>query len=400
MQAIRFLAAGTLLAASPAVAQDITPLLEARLRYEHVEQADLPLEADALVLRVRAGAMASSGPFSLLAEGQTLWAPVDDYNDGLHGPAMRPLVADPENFALYRAQAQYRSDALVLTAGRQRIALDDERFIGNVAFRANAQTFDAVRAEISPAKGLRADLSYAWSVRTIWGFEGAGARPQAVSGDKILANLSWASPVGKVTGFAYLLDQDEAALQEYRQSSQSYGLRLAGAQPVGGEWGLAYQLSHARQSDWRGNPNDYSARYWLADAALEGGGWRLGGGYELLGADNGAALTSFQTPLGTNFKFQGWSDKFLTTPLDGVQDLYLQGGLTLKAVGPAHGVGLQAAYHWYRSDRHDRPYGTELNLLASATFAHTLLSARYAHYEAQRFGSDADRFWLQIDWTL
>lgn len=398
MRMIGLLAAGVMLAAGPAGAQDIAPLIEARLRHEHVAQADLPQDADALVLRVRAGATVTSGAFSVLAEGQALWAPVDRYNDGLHGPATRPLVADPENFALYRAQAQYRSDMLVLTAGRQRIALDDERFIGNVAFRANAQTFDAVRAEIAPVGGLKADLTYAWSVRTIWGFEGQGARPQAVGGDKILANLSWASPIGKVTGFAYLLDQDESAL--HRQSSQSYGLRLASAQPVGSGWAIAYQLSHARQSDWRANPNDYRARYWLADAALEAGGWRLGAGYELLGADAGTALTSFQTPLGTNFKFQGWADRFLTTPPDGVQDIYLQTGRTLKKVGPADVLALQAAWHWYRSDRQDRPYGRELNLLASAGLGRNTLSARYAHYEAAGFGSDSDRFWLQYDWVL
>ncbi|KHL26591.1 hypothetical protein PK98_09500 [Croceibacterium mercuriale] len=398
MRAIGLLAAGTMLAASPAAAQDITPLLEVRTRYEHVEQAELPQDADALVLRVRAGATVTSGPIGVLVEGQALWAPVDRYNEGLHGPATRPLVADPENFALYRAQVQYRSDLLVLTAGRQRIALDDERFIGNVAFRANAQTFDAARAEIAPATGLKADLTYAWSVRTIWGFDGRGARPQAVGGDKVLANLAWTSPIGKVTAFGYLLDQDETALQ--RQSSQSYGVRLTGAQPVGGGWALAYQLSHARQADWRGSPEDYRARYWLADAALEGGGWRLGGGYELLGADDGTPLTSFQTPSGTNFKFQGWADRFLTTPADGVQDVYLQAGRTWKKAGAADVLALQAAWHWYRSDRQDRAYGRELNLLASASFGRNALSARYAHYDAQAFGSDADRFWLQYDWVL
>ncbi len=49
---------------------------------------------------------------------------------GSHGAATRPLVADPQNIALYRAQLQYRTKALAVTAGRQRIALDDERFVG------------------------------------------------------------------------------------------------------------------------------------------------------------------------------------------------------------------------------------------------------------------------------
>ena len=53
---------------------------------------------------------------------------------------------------------------------------------------------------------------------------------------------------------------------------------------------------------------------------MEAKGWRIGGGYEVLGADDGAALTSFQTPLATLHKFQGWADKFLTTPPNGIRE--------------------------------------------------------------------------------
>ena len=34
----------------------------------------------------------------------------------------------------------------------------------------------------------------------------------------------------------------------------------------------------------------------------------------MLGADDGRALTSFQTPLATLHKFQGWTDKFIFPP--------------------------------------------------------------------------------------
>src|SRR3546814_16361230 len=75
---------------------------------------------------------------------------------------------------------------------------------------------------------VKADLTYAWSVRTIWGIDGAGARQQAVSGDNVFANLGVVTPVGKNAAFAYLVDQDEAAMQSFRMSSQSYGARLDG----------------------------------------------------------------------------------------------------------------------------------------------------------------------------
>lgn len=399
MKSILLTAAG-LAVAGPACAQQIKPLAEARVRYEHVEQDGLAQDAEALTVRVRAGVQASTGPWTALVEAQGTMAAVDDYYDGLHGAATRPLVADPENVALYRAQLQYKAKAFAVTAGRQRIALDDERFVGNVGFRQNAQTFDAVRLELTPVKGLKADLSYAWSARTIWGVEGNAARQQAVGGDNVFANLSWASPAGTLTGFAYWVDQDEAAVQGYRLSSQSYGVRLAGAQKLSGTAKLSYQASYASQSEYGRNPNDYRADYYLLDAGLEASGFKLGAGYEVLGADKGVALTSFQVPLGTNFKFQGWADKFLTTPPDGVRDLYGSLGWGTKALGPFKGVSLQAAYHRFESDRLVRHYGDEIDLLASGKLGKTTVSARYADYSADLFATDTRKLWLQLDWAL
>ncbi|HVJ01990.1 MAG TPA: alginate export family protein, partial [Sphingomonas sp.] len=149
--------AAALAVAAPACAQSVAlkPLVEARLRYENVDQQDLAENADALTLRIRAGVEAASGPWHAIVEAQGTMALVDDYYDGLHGAPLRPLVADPENVAIHRAQLQYKSRAFTLTAGRQRIGLDDERFVGTSPFRQNAQSFDAVRAEVTPLPGLK-----------------------------------------------------------------------------------------------------------------------------------------------------------------------------------------------------------------------------------------------------
>ncbi|WP_300399367.1 hypothetical protein [uncultured Sphingobium sp.] len=395
--------AAALVVARPACAQTIalTPLAEARLRYEHVDQDGLPQEkADALTVRARAGLTASSGALSASIVGQGTLAIVDHYYDGLNGAPTRPIVADPENVALYIAQLQYKTKAVALTAGRQKIVLDDERFVGNVAFRDNAQTFDAVRAELTPVKGLKLDVAYAWSVRSIWGVQGTRARQKAVSGDNILANLSYTTPIGTMTGFAYLVNQDEAAVQAYRLSSQTYGVRLAGAKALSKAAKLSYQLSYARQSDYHRNPNDYSADYWLADATLDVKGWKLNGGYEVLGADNGRPFTSFQTPLGTNFKFQGWADKFLTTPANGVRDLYVGGGYGWKKWGRLSAITLTASWHRFDSDRLDQHYGNEVDLLATAKVKKTALSVRYAHYDARALATDTNKVWLQADWAI
>ena len=386
-------------AATPAAAQTVTPLAEARLRYEQADQDGLARDSDALTLRIRAGVQATSGPLTALVEAQGNLAIAGDYYDGLQGAATRPLIADPQNIAIYRAQLGLKLPFATLTAGRQRIGLDDERFVGAVAFRQNGQTFDAVRAEVTPLKGLKADVTYAWSVHTIWGVDGTGARQRAVSGDNLFANLSYASPAGTLTGFGYWVDQDEAAVQGYRLSSKTFGARLAGTRGFG-KAKLGYQLSYARQTDMGHNPNDYAADYWLADLSLDLNGPKLGAGYEVLGAGSGAALASFQTPLGTNFKFQGWADKYLATPPDGVRDLYVNAGWGWKALGPAKAVTLQAAWHRYESGRLTRHYGDELNLLASAKFGRTTASARFADYQADLFATDTQKFWLQLDWTI
>ncbi|MBV2147778.1 alginate export family protein [Sphingobium sp. AS12] len=398
--AATLVAAGTAMSTAQAQSIKLKPVAEARLRYEHADQEGLATEkSDALTIRARAGLIATSGGLSATVIGQGNLAVVDKYFDGLNGAATRPIVADPENIALYIAQLQYKTKMVTLTGGRQRIALDDERFIGNVAFRNNGQTFDAMRMELTPAKGLKLDVSYAWSVRTIWGFQGKGARQQAVSGDNIFANLSYVTPVGTLTGFAYLVDQDEAPMQAYRLSSQTYGVRLAGTQPLSKAAKLSYQLSYARQADHHANPNDYSADYWLADATLDVKGWKLNAGYEVLGASSGAPFTSFQTPLGTNFKFQGWADKFLTTPGNGIRDLYVGGGYGWKQLGPLSAVALQVAWHRFDSDRLDQHYGDEINLIASAKVKKTALSVRYAKYDAKTMATDTQKLWLQADWA-
>ena len=231
--------------ATPTTAQDITlkPLAEARVRYEYVDQAGIADAADAVTVRLRAGIEASRGAWSAAVEAQGSLAASGDFYVGLHGAATRPLVADPQNVALYLAQLRYKAGAVALTAGRQRIALDDERFVGNVGFRQNGQTFDAVRGEWNVAPRLKVGLSYAWSVRTIWGVGGNGARPGTIGGDNVFANVGYVTKPGTLTGFAYLVDQDESAVQGYRLASESYGVRFAGAHPFSKTVKLSYQLS-------------------------------------------------------------------------------------------------------------------------------------------------------------
>jgi len=395
--------AATGLAASGAQAQEITlkPLVDARLRYEHVDQDGVADSADAVTLRIRSGVQASTGPFSALVEAEGTIPITTSYNDGFNGRPT-PIVADSGNIELNRAQLSYAADGLKLTAGRQVLDFADQRFVGPAAWRQNEQTFDAVRVQYSGLGGLKSvtvDAAYSWSVRTVNGIQGTPARPQSIGGDNYFANIGYATPIGTLSGFAYLVDQNSGALSGFRQSSQTYGVRFAGGRPLSKNLKLGYIASYARQSDYARNPNHYGASYWLGEASLTAKVLSATVGYELLGADKGVALTSVQTPLASFFKFQGWASKFTVTPPNGLRDFYATLGANWKSKGWVSGYGLGATFHRFDSDRSSLHYGDELDLIASAKVKRYTLAARFAHYRADRFATDTDKVFLTVDWV-
>ena len=405
MRALPIALLGMGLASAPALANPITlkPLIDARLRYEHVKQDAIIRDADAVTVRLRTGFEAKTGDFAFLAESEAVLAIDGHYNSGLNGRTAFPIVPDPQNVELNRLQLQYRGlPRTVVTVGRQRINRDDQRFVGSVGWRDNEQTFDAARVEWSGIKNLKADVTYAWSDRTIWGVDGGSrfgpARYQAIGGDNVFANLAVATKLGTLTGFAYLVDQDEALVR--KNSSQTYGVRFAGTHPFGPALKLSYALSYARQSDYRGNANDFAADYYSADLGLDVHAFKAGGGYEVLGADTGVTLTSFQTPLATLHKFNGWADKFLVTPTNGLRDLYGSVGYGWKTVGPFDAIALTAAYHRFNSDRLSQHYGDEMDAQLVLKRKRTTFLIKYADYRADRFATDTRKLWLSLEWAI
>jgi hypothetical protein len=392
-----------LASAAPAYANEVTikPLIDARLRYEGVDQAPIANDASAVTARIRAGIEAKTGAFAFLVEAEGTLAISEKYNSGLNGKSNFPIVPDPQNIELNRAQVQFTAiPKTLVTLGRQRINLDDQRFIGSVGFRQNEQTFDAARIEYSGIKNVKADVTYSWSNRTIWGVDGFGSRQQAISGDNVFTNLAYKHKLGTLTGFAYLIDQDEAAISTFRLSSKSFGARFAGAAPLSKTAKITYAASYAKQSDYHNNPNNYSADYWLAELGGEVKGWKLLSGYEVLGSDNGAALTSFQTPLATLHKFNGWTDRFLVTPPNGLRDAYAVVGYTQPKFAGFDSIGLTANYHDFRSDRLSQNYGDEWGVQLAAKRKKYTFTLKYADYNAKSFATDTKKFWASVDWTL
>jgi hypothetical protein len=393
-------ASGAACAQPAAAASDrvqVKPIVDARLRYEHVDQG--ALEADAVTLRLRAGAEAKIGPLSFLAEGEATVAPANDYN-GFPFPRpgedqFRPgfaVVADPENVELNRLQLQYKTGPATVTVGRQRINLEDQRWIGSVGWRQHEQTFDAVRGE-AKLGAVALDVAYANSQRTIFGND-AGPRT-AYDGDFVLASAS--SKLGPVQAklFAYLLDYEEPFF--LANSSQTYGGILGGSVPVGAKTKINLRASYARQSDYGANPFDYAADY----LALEGGttlaGFTLSAGWERLGSDNGRAV---QTPLATLHKFNGWADLFLATPAAGLEDAYVVLARKFDGVKPLPGLNAAIAFHQFDSDVGDAEYGTELDASVGFKAGPVGLLLKYADYDAKGFGADTRKIWLQAEWAF
>jgi hypothetical protein len=386
----------------PAHAQElrVTPLLDARLSAEHIEQEGLTQgNSEALTLRLRPGLEASVDEWRVLLQAVGTVALVDNYYDGLHGAADRPLIADPETISIYRAQVQYREGPLAVTIGRQRISLDEDRFVDASAVRQNGVSYDGVRLEWA-AGGLRTDLSYIWNVRTVWGEDGYGARPADISGSSVFVNLGHATPLGELTAYAYIAEQDELLFFNRALSSQTYGLRLAGDQSSGETLRVNYVFSAAQQSDYAANPNDYAAHFYLADIALDISSFQLGVGYDVSGADAGAPLTSFQYPYGSGFRYRGNAGKFQIIPPDGLHDLYFRVAHRLQPTPFFDSARVQATYHDFSSDRDARPYGSELDLSVTAQRGQYAFVLRYSDYATDGFATDTQKLALQVEWTF
>jgi hypothetical protein len=410
---------GAVAAPVGATATTVKPIVDVRLRYEGVDQQGVAEQSNAVTLRGRIGVEAGQGPFTALVEGEGTLALDEDYFSGVNRKSARPLVGDPENVELNRAQLQFHTATVTATVGRQRIILDDQRFVGTAAWRQNEQTYDAAHLEWRPLPKLKLDVTYAWALRTVWGIDGGARgfvnRPQAIDGGNVFVNLSTMTRLGTATGFFYRVEEDEAPAVLRRNSSDSYGASLVGRQPLAKGWNGLYSLRYARQRDNGVNSLDYSTDYLFLEAELEHGGWAFGLGLERLGADRSVILKrdrssvadgfAFQTPFGLLHKFQGWADKFVTTPPLGVADHYGSAGYGWKNVGPFDAVAAIALLHRYTSAEGGIRYGDEANLRLTATMGHYAFLLKYADYHRRgqaSFAGDASvrKLWMSGEWIF
>lgn len=395
----------------------------ARYRFEHVDDDlltanNIPLkDANASTIRTKLGY--TSGEFyhfgGRLAIQDVRDVSIDDYNDATgraNAKTRYAVVADPSDTDLLEGYLSFSGiPGSKLKAGRQIITYRDapfHRYIGNILWRQNWQTFDAFSFVNNALPDTTISYAYTWNVNRIFSEEAINPLDNFDS-DSHFVNIKYEKfPFAKLEGYAYLLDFDNAAAF----STNTYGGRLTGAYPINEKIKAIYTGEYADQSDAAENPADIDASYFLGEI---GAGINFDNNplqsltlkfsYELLEGDGGA--DRFVTILGTNHAFQGWTDRFLITPGDGIEDYYF------TLIANILGAKFIASYHDINSDNLDYDYGEELDLQLTKTFRkHYTVGLKYGAYDADRNTSnitnngsnngvtnDVTKFWawIQID---
>ena len=347
-----------------------------RGRYEGVDQDGIDKRADAFTVKSRFTAVTGAYEgFKFGIEVDNVTALVDNYNSTINGKTEYPVVADPEGTEVNQAFLKYSNSGFTFTGGRQRILHDNQRFVGGVGWRQNEQTYDGARFQYS-GSGFTADYSYIHNINRIFSDKSAKGNHK---GDFHLINGNYKfNKNHKVIAFAYLLDYDAAVTSSSSTFGATYNGKLG---PVG------LNASYAVQSDNGDNPNSYDANYYNIEASTKLNKFTVLAGYEVLGSDNGVG---FSTPLATLHKFQGFADKFLSTPAEGVQDIYITGKVAIS------GVKLGLTYHDLSSDVDSIDYGSEIDFTAAYNFNKNYgVLLKFANYSSDKLATDTSKLWLQ-----
>ncbi len=365
----------------------------ARARYESVSQDNALKDADAFTVRTTLGYKTGDFyGFKAFAEVEDVTAVGSEkYNSLTNGETAYSVVADPDGTEINQAYIQYNGFDTEFKFGRQEITYRKapfHRFIGNVLWRQNHQSFDAFSLHNSSIENTTINYAYIYNINTIFGEDrnvGTFISNGNINVDAHLVNIQYSGlSIGKLEGYGYFLDYNDKPAT----SSQTLGLRFSGAQPLNESVKVIYTAEYANQDDYKsGTMRDQN--YYLAELGAKYKGWLAKFSYEM---QEGDGVDSFKTPLGTNHAFQGWADQFLSTPAQGLRDMYV------TVVGNVLGAKLVAVYHDFETDENSLDAGNEFDILAQKTFKkHYTLGVKYSDYNADNeFPSkvDTEKFWL------
>lgn len=301
------------------------------------------------------------------------------------------IIADPTQTRITQANLVYALGGTTLIAGRRLHTFDNQRFIGHVGWRQMPQTYDMLAVANNSFKPLSLTAAYVTRVKRI--FDGAKS---TLDTNSVLVHGAYTfAPELKLTGYGYMLSSIH----------DTFGVRATGKIGLtGGSGSISYEAEYATQDkatlkeESMGDIQpDVEADYYKLGATLNYSGLILGAHYELLGQKDGSEGTGFNTPLATLHAMNGWADKFLGTPVDGLVDTGITVGYKNKAFGR-----VVVFYRTFESDNGGDDYGDELDVVFAHKFAKNLnLIVKAAFYkEGDDFGKDTTKYWAMLDYKF
>jgi hypothetical protein len=359
--------------------------LSFRYRYEFVDQEGFDKNANASTLRTRLNykTEAYKGLTFFVEADNITEIGADNFNAGAGNTPNRenyPVVADPQGTEINQAWFNYNfSEGNGVKVGRQRILLDNQRFVGGVGWRQNEQTYDAVSGSFNIG-GSKLFVAYVDHVNRIFGQD-----VPAGDNDNNTILVNWSNKledIGKITAYYYDIDNSDVA---------SFSTSTFGAKFAGNSGAFNYGVEFASQSDAHNNTVDYTANYWRLDAGYKMEKATVFGGYEVLEGDANKAGAAFRTPLATLHAFNGWADKFLGTPGDGIEDLFV------GVKGKFAGNKWQAIYHNFKAQDSSRDLGGEFDVsIGHKVNKHVSLLLKGAFYNADTHATDTSKVWFMV----
>lgn len=364
--------------------------LSFRYRVELVDQEGPLKKAKASTLKTRATVKTNwtSGFDSVIEFDDVTVVGLDDYNAGMGNTPEKSeyaVVADPEGTEVNQAFIRYQKDQLNAAYGRQRILIGNQRFVGSVGWRQNEQTYDSFTFNGELADNVDLSVAHVYRANRIFGENVPAGRHDHNTN---LVNLVYETPAnGQLSAF-YLQVDNETALS---LSNSTFGIRYAGSVNT-----FAYALEYASQSDAGDNPNNYSADYYLLEAAYKQKDYSVGIGYEALGGDV-AGGQGFTTSLATLHKFQGWADVFLATPVAGIEDWNINASFQLSD------FKFKAVYHDFSTEESSVDLGSEIDFsVATKVNKNLAVLLKYADFNSdnESLYASRDKLWLMFTYKI
>lgn len=356
-----------------------TPSAEIKFGYEFVDDKNNNGDpANAVVSRIRLNYQTLDFKgFSAFVQAQYVGPINDHYFPEGTG---YDTVMDPEKFRFQQAYLDYRGYDSHVRAGTQEILLDNQRFIGNVGWRFNAQSFNAASIGNESIENLKLYYGYIDSINQINGMHTGARQYHLLNGEYKLGEKN------KAAAFAYLQRNDNSVNNE---KLDTYGGRFWGSSE---DFGYEAMLALQRR-----------AYYGYARGTMDIDQFNIGLGAEYIsGGDE--VKDRFQTLNGTAHKFNGWADVFAGATGAGIPTGLVDGWLEASVMATEK-LKLQGAYHLFNTafntpaNTFSGIYGSEIDLSAGYPICRNFdVLAKFAYYMQGDNDSpteDKTVFWLR-----